>query len=104
MHGYGNCFPLSGAKYLGKPLKGLGFDPDVVPSMARAVVAELVARFNVKLAAFASQHARVVYIDMRASLTQLADWNWDEIHPSEQGATKVAANFKTAINQNSFLS
>jgi lysophospholipase L1-like esterase len=104
VHGYGNCFPLPGGEYLGGPLKTLDFDPAKHPAMARAVVAELVDRFNVALAGFASTHARVVYIDMRPSLPDLEDWNWDEIHPSKQGAGKVAAQFKTAINQNSFLS
>ena len=72
--------------------------------MARAVVAELVNRFNVALASFAGNHARVVYTDMRSALLDPGDWNWDEIHPSKEGSAKVAARFRTAINQNSFLS
>ncbi len=104
LHGYGNCFPLPGGEYLGVPLKALGFDPVKLPVMARAVVAELVDRFNVALASFASTHARIVYVVMRPALPDPGDWNWDEIHPSKQGAGKVAAQFRTAINQNSFLS
>ena len=61
-------------------------------------------RFNVALAAFSANHARMVYTDMRTALLDPGDWNWDEIHPSKQGSAKVAARFKTAINQHSFLS
>jgi lysophospholipase L1-like esterase len=104
VHGYANAPPIPGGEYLGVPLKGRNFDPVKVPAMAQAMVAELVRRFNVALAAFAASHSRVVYVDMRPFLTDPADWNWDEIHPSEQGAKKVAAQFKTAINQHSFLS
>lgn len=104
VHGYANALPIPGGEYLGGPLKEKNFDPVKVPAMAQAMVAELVRRFNVALAAFAASHSRVVYVDMRPFLTDPADWNWDEIHPSEQGAKKVAAQFKTAINQHSFLS
>lgn len=104
VHGYGNAFPLAGGEYLGGPLKGKNFDPVTAPAMAKAIVQELLDRFNVALARFAATHSRVVYTDMRPFLTDPSDWNWDEIHPSEQGAKKVAAQFKTAINQHSFLS
>lgn len=104
VHGYANALPLPGGEYLGGPLKGLNFDPVKVPAMAQAVVRELVRRFNVALEHFADTHSRVVYVDMRPFLTDPSDWNWDEIHPSKTGAAKVAAQFKTAINQHSFLS
>ena len=97
VHGYGNCHPLPDGKYLGKPLKKLGFDPAIHEAFARAIVAELLRRFNKALAAFAASHARVVYLDMRPLLTAASDWNFDEIHPSGAGATKVAGAFKTAI-------
>lgn len=104
VHGYANALPIAGGEYLGGPLKGLNFDPVKVPAMAQAIVRELVDRFNVALSAFAATHARVVYTDMRPFLTDASDWNWDEIHPSKTGAAKVAAQFRTAINQHSFLS
>jgi hypothetical protein len=103
VHGYGNCHPLPNGKYLGKPLKALGFDPVTYQSMGRAIVAELLRQFNNALAAFAAGHARVVYVDMRPVLTDSSDWNFDEIHPSKAGATKVAEKFKAAIRAHTFV-
>ena len=103
VHGYGNCHPLPNGKYLGKPLKTLGFDPVTHQSMGRAIVAELLRRFNDALAGFAAGHARVVYLDMRPLLTAASDWNFDEIHPSEAGASKVAQAFKVAIQAHAFV-
>lgn len=96
VHGYANAVPRAGGKYLGKPLKGLDFDAVTHAPLARAVVAELIARFNTALAGFAAATANVVYLDMRSAMGA-GDWNSDEIHPRLSGSRRIAARFKAAI-------
>jgi len=97
VHGYANAIPVAGRKYLGKPLAELGFDPG--SALARAIVAELIDRFNRALAAFAQNTGNVVYINLRDVVGD-GDWNWDEIHPSASGARRIAARFRERIAAN----
>lgn len=96
VHGYAYAIPVPGGKYLGKPLKGLGFDPVGHAALARAVIAHMIDQFNSRLMAFAAAKAGVVWIDLRPVVTG-SDWHTDEIHPNSDGARKIARRFREAI-------
>lgn len=96
VHGYAHAIPVLGGKYLGKPLKALGFDPVEHAAFARAVIAHMIDLFNARLMAFAAAKAGVVWIDLRPVVTG-SDWHTDEIHPSTDGARKIAKRFREAI-------
>ncbi len=97
VHGYANAIPVKGRKYLGKPLSALGYNP--ASALARAIVAEMVGRFNQALRNFAATNSRVIYIDLRAEVGT-DDWHTDEIHPNANGARKIARRFNRAIIDN----
>lgn len=104
VHGYAHARPLAGGQYLGSKFSVLRFDPE--SSLARRIVATMVDRFNVELKAFASaQNAahpshKVVYVNLRPAFTGAADWNSDEIHPSDAGAKKAAAAMAAKLAAN----
>ncbi|MGV1908200.1 SGNH/GDSL hydrolase family protein [Agrobacterium cavarae] len=99
VHGYAYAIPKPNGPYLGKRLAALGFDPAEVKPLASAIVAHMVNMFNAALKSFAASHANVVYVDLR-KVVRASEWNWDEIHPSKEGARKVAATFADAIRRN----
>lgn len=96
IHGYANAIPLKGKASLGRPLEQLGFDPVTVGPLARAIVAHMVGLFNDGLRDLAASHSKVVYIDLR-KVVRDSDWHTDEIHPSANGAKRVAAEFAKRI-------
>ncbi|RUM96326.1 hypothetical protein EET67_18435 [Pseudaminobacter arsenicus] len=104
VHGYGHSRPRPGGRYIGSKLEALGFDP--ASPLARKIVAAMVDRFNASLKSFASaQNAshtsyKIVYVNLRPALTGMADWNDDEIHPSDAGAEKAAAIISEKIAAN----
>lgn len=104
VHGYGHARPRQGGDYIGSKLQALGFDP--TSSLARKIVAAMVDRFNVRLKSFVTvQNAahpdyQIVYVNLRPALMGAADWNYDEIHPSDAGAAKAAAIFSEKIAAN----
>ncbi|MEP9388261.1 SGNH/GDSL hydrolase family protein [Mesorhizobium sp. KR9-304] len=104
VHGYAHARPLPGGPYIGAKLEALGFDAN--SSLARKIVAAMVDRFNVKLKAFAAAENaahptyKVVYVNLRPAFTSAADWNTDEIHPSDAGAAKAAARMGDNIAAN----
>jgi lysophospholipase L1-like esterase len=100
LHGYACAIPRQGGKYLGGPLKKLGFDPDEHAGMCAEIVRHMINRFNEELAKLASSQARVVYVDLRPAFTSKNDWHDDEIHPSSKGARKAATVLRNSINAN----
>lgn len=94
VHGYAYVIPRANGPYVGKALQQLGFDP--ASELAKAIVRELVNRFNVRLKAFADARATVHYVDLRSELVA-GDWHTDEIHPNGNGAAKVARRLREAI-------
>ena len=104
VHGYGHARPRAGGEYIGSKFQVLGFDP--ASSLARKIVAAMVDRFNVRLKSFAAAqnaaHAayKIVYCNLRPTLTAATDWNVDEIHPSDAGAAKAAAIIREKIAAN----
>jgi hypothetical protein len=67
--------------------------------LALAIVKEVVDQLNAVLETFADSHRPMVrYFDLRHVVLQNdnADW-YDELHPSKQGANKVANVFEPAL-------
>lgn len=96
VHGYANAIPLKGKASLGRPLEQAGFDPLTVGPLGRAIVAHMVGMFNEALRDLAAAHSRVVYIDLRPVVRD-SDWHTDEIHPNDNGAKRIAAEFAKRI-------
>jgi|CXWK01.1.fsa_nt_gi hypothetical protein len=94
LHGYAYAIPRQNGPYIGGVLKKLGFEPG--SQLAKAIVREMVNRFNVRLKAFADARATVRYVDLRLELGA-SDWHTDEIHPNDSGARKVARRLREAI-------
>jgi hypothetical protein len=95
VNGYAYARPLAHGPLLGDDFEFLQFDLAHKPNelqLAWAIVRSMVDRFNVLLKNLAGSAANVRYCDLRPALRQddRADW-FDELHPSRQGAHKVAA-------------
>jgi hypothetical protein len=102
VHGYSHARPFANGVYIGKYFEYLGFDL-LIPkqkSLAWAIVAELVDRFNRVLKTFASNHSRAVkYVDFRGTVLQSdnRDWFDYELHPSKRAANKMADLYERAL-------
>jgi hypothetical protein len=103
VHGYSHARPFANGIYIGKYFEYLGFDL-LIPkqkSLAWAIVAELVDRFNRVLTTFASNHSRVVrYVDFRKAVLQSdnRDWFDYELHPSKRAANKMADVYEKVLS------
>ena len=95
IHGYDYCLPRQGGHWLGEPLRFRGFDPFGNRDMARAIIRVLVDDFNTRLKRLALSIPNVVHVDLRNTV-QEGDW-WDELHPGDAAAQRLAALFKAAI-------
>ncbi len=61
------------------------------------VIRYLIDRFNDLLKEVTAKHRNATYVDMR-TLVKKEEW-YDEIHPNDNGFSKVAGKFLEAINQ-----
>jgi hypothetical protein len=101
---YSHARPVANGIYIGKYFEYLGFDL-LVPkqnSLAWAIVAELVDRFNRVLKTFANNHNRIVtYVDFRGTVLQSdgRDWFDYELHPSKRAANKMADVYEEVLSR-----
>jgi lysophospholipase L1-like esterase len=93
-HGYDNVIPNAG-KWLGKPMISRGITDS---AFQQAISKEMLNEFNDRLRLLVVRFgARVVYVDARGAVgTTLKDWH-DELHPKNEGYSRVAALFADAI-------
>ena len=97
--GFGDAWPIPGlpGPWLRPGFTLKGFTSD---SGNKAIVADLIDRFNRMLKGVAAQFPHVRYVDLRGTLSSGAnyrDWWSDELHPTKQGFMAVAARFAAAI-------
>jgi len=90
-HGYDYAIPAKG-KWLGKPMEQRGITK---ADFQLAIARIMVDRLNKRLGALAQSSARLSYIDCRGSVGA-KQWH-DELHPIDEGYSKVAARFDKAI-------
>lgn len=91
-HGYDYAIPDKG-RWLGKPMARRGIKK---ADVQRAIVEEMMDRFNGALSALADTVPQVTYVDNRGVVTE-SRW-YDELHPTDAGYGDVAARFKQAID------
>ena len=97
--GFGDPWPIPGlpGPWLrpGFTLKGFSSDTG-----NKAMVADLIDRFNRMMKGVAAQFPHVRYVDLRGTLPTGADyrdWWANELHPTDKGFKAVAARFAAAI-------
>jgi hypothetical protein len=99
--GFGDPWPIPGlpGPWLRPGFTLKGFTSD---SVNKAIVGDLIDRFNRMLRGVAAQFPHVRYVDLRGTLPNGAnyrDWWANELHPSEKGFKAVAARFAAAIGR-----
>jgi hypothetical protein len=97
--GFGDAWPIPGlpGPWLRPGFTLKGFTSDVGN---KAIVGDVIDRFNRMLKGVATQFPHVRYVDLRGTLPSGAnyqDWWADELHPTKQGFKAVAARFAAAI-------
>lgn len=97
--GFGDAWPIPGlpGPWLRPGFTLKGFTSDVGN---KAMVGDVIDRFNRMLKGVAAQFPHVRYVDLRGTLPSGAnyqDWWADELHPTKQGFKAVAARFAAAI-------
>ena len=81
-------------EWLGKPMTDKGIHD---PETRRGIVRVLINEFYGVLEDVAKDDKHVHIVDVRGTLTQVADWE-DEIHPTSSGFAKVAERFREVID------
>ena len=97
--GFGDPWPIPGlpGPWLRPGFTLKGFTSD---GANKAIVADLIDRFNRMLKGVAAQFPHVRYVDLRGTLSSGAnyrEWWSDELHPTKEGFKAVAARFAAAI-------
>lgn len=95
VHGYDYCQPKPLGQILWAPLAYRGFDPIEQKALCKAILKAMLDDFNDALAGLAAATANVVYVNLRGTVKQ-NEW-WDELHPREVAAKKLAAKFQAKI-------
>lgn len=101
MHGYGYCDPRPAGKggwIIGGPLSQKRNIND--QTIWRAVVKEMVDRFNNRISSLAAQpkfQGRFKFIDLREVIGAGSDWWQDEIHPTKKGFEHIAVKFRQEL-------
>ena len=100
LHGYAYSRPQVAGPYLGKHFEQIGFDLQRHLELARAIVRNMVDRFNSNLEALASSSRLVKYIDFRRTIRQDDDKDWYdyELHPSPRAAKKMAKLYRPLLD------
>ncbi len=99
--GFGDPWPIPGlpGPWLRPGFTLKGFTSD---SVNKAIVGDLIDRFNRMLRGVAAQFPHVRYVDLRGTLPSggnYRDWWANELHPTEKGFKAVAARFAAAIGR-----
>jgi V8-like Glu-specific endopeptidase/endonuclease/exonuclease/phosphatase family metal-dependent hydrolase len=93
-HGYDWALPADG-KWLGKPLKKQAIRK---MGLQKAIVREMIDRFNAVILNLAEDFEHVVYhVDCRGAVAGKKSWH-DELHPKNDGYKSVADRFRTTVN------
>ncbi len=91
-HGYDYTVPNNG-RWLGKPMKKRGIKGG---KLQKAIVVEMMDRFNREMRRLSSRMPHTRYINCR---DQVGDAGWyDELHPKDQGYANVADLFRREID------
>jgi hypothetical protein len=97
MHGYDYVIPRPHGPWLGSAMEFNGLDPTFHAALCQAIVRLMINAFNAKLQALASRYGKVfIYLDLRGTVGK-NEW-FDELHPKEIAARKIAAKFAKAID------
>lgn len=106
-HGYDHPYPRNkgvGLFWGHLPVVGPWIHPVMVeekgitdPDTQHRIASELVDRFNDLLAELAAAHPQLHHVDLRGTLTSVAQWD-DEIHPRSAGFKKMAARFRAVMD------
>jgi hypothetical protein len=99
--GFGDPWPIPGlpGPWLRPGFTLKGFTSD---SVNKAIVGDLIDRFNRMLRGVAAQFPHVRYVDLRGTLSSGAnyrEWWANELHPTEKGFKAVATRLATAIGR-----
>ncbi|MGS4885817.1 SGNH/GDSL hydrolase family protein [Roseibium sp. MB-4] len=103
MHGYGYCDPRPAGKggwIIGGPLSQKRNIND--QTIWRAVVKEMVDRFNNRILNLAAQpkfNGKFRFIDLRKVIGTGSDWWQDEIHPTKKGFEHIAVKFRQELKE-----
>jgi hypothetical protein len=99
LHGYDWAFPtgIAACPGVGPWLKpSLDFQGWTDPTLAGAVVKELLLAFDKMLAQIAHDHTNVIYVRTQGTLKSESDWA-NELHPTRAGFEKIAGKFLDAM-------
>lgn len=97
MHGYDYVIPRPHGPWLGSAMEFNGLDPTFNAALCQAIVRTMINAFNSRLKALASKYGNVfIYLDLRGTVGK-NEW-FDELHPKEVAAKKIATKFAKAID------
>jgi hypothetical protein len=97
MHGYDYVIPRPHGPWLGSAMEFNGLDPTFNAAVCQAIVRVMINAFNSRLKALASKYSNVfIYLDLRGTVGK-NEW-FDELHPKEVAAKKIATKFAKAID------
>jgi hypothetical protein len=97
MHGYDYVIPRPHGPWLGSAMEFNGLDPTFNAALCQAIVRVIINAYNSRLKALASKYSNVfIYLDLRGTVGK-NEW-FDELHPKEIAAKKIATKFAKAID------
>ena len=97
MHGYDYVIPRPHGPWLGSAMEFNGLDPTFNAALCQAIVKVMINAYNSRLKALASKYGNVfIYLDLRGTVGK-KEW-FDELHPKEVVAKKIATKFAKAID------
>jgi hypothetical protein len=95
LHGYDCAIPQVAGAHLGQPMARQGLDPVHNAALCRAIIRFMIARLNERLDWVKRDFANVIHVNFMGTLRQ-NEW-FDELHPREQGARKLADKMSAAL-------
>jgi lysophospholipase L1-like esterase len=97
MHGYDYVIPRPHGPWLGAAMEFNGLDPTFNAALCQAIVRVMINAFNSRLKALASKYSKTfMHLDLRGTVGK-NEW-FDELHPKEVAARKIATKFAKAID------
>jgi hypothetical protein len=97
MHGYDYVIPQPGGPWLGGPMAYQGLDPTFNAALCRAIIRLMIDAYNTRLKSLASKYSTTfVHLDLRGTVGP-REW-YDELHPKEIAAKKIARKFAAKID------
>lgn len=95
VHGYDFARPVPRGPWMGTAMESRGFHPSDNRAICRAVIAEMLSRFNTRLENFAkTSGGKVRYVSL---LNVVGDAWWDELHPNKGIVGALAARFEAEL-------